>query len=638
MSIDNAKQVNPMVKKIGMALSGGGTRAVGFHIGTLEYLHRLKLMSRVTMLSAASGGSFVAAKYSLLLAEFLRGKNFNPERDNGWAGEYDKFFNLFFKEFYCDLRDIRFVEYISKVIDLPREKTDSYDIPSGRYTLINAAADLYAQTFLKSAASGQTYLLGDLTQRPPGYPLKHVIFNAADFQNCVAFRFCGNPESDIGNVYFYEDYKGTDPDIRLTVRRECCSVRVADIVAASSCIPPLYEPIGFPDDFAWPSGKIPSGIGNLCSWGEEKGVRISRPLPLMDGGLYDNQAIESLVLADRGRDLKEMDYLLQAQKWEGEHPSELDMLIVSDADRKDKKHSKFDYDKKRRNREFGDFSGGLSIGTVVLLLIIVFAVTEGLLCLALTRILSDAYRVWQGEALMDWLAFVAGVIHLFLIAVLAYGGMRTYRLFRKLMRALKKTPQVGGSIIKTIFRLKLRRLFDGINFRLFSVMETIFDVLLKRTRDLEYDVFYSDSNYYNKRVSNMLYQLRPEVDTSTLPGAEKEWQKVKHLFKASDRLTLCVQRANDVETRFWFEEDKPWEQQSLVASGQATICYNMARYVVRNYNGDPQNFPPNVKNLWDRLVCDWQKLNDDPYVLLKERFAINNMDDELIFPPPYKKN
>ena len=59
--------------KIGLALSGGGVRAVGFHLGTLDILERVKrddgknLLGQVTMLSAVSGGSLVALGYALSL-------------------------------------------------------------------------------------------------------------------------------------------------------------------------------------------------------------------------------------------------------------------------------------------------------------------------------------------------------------------------------------------------------------------------------------------------------------------------------------------------------------------------------------------------------------------------------------------
>ncbi|SFP37371.1 NTE family protein [Bradyrhizobium sp. Ghvi] len=49
--------------KIGLALSGGGARAIAFHLGCLRALHRLGLLDRVVVLSTVSGGSVVGAYF-----------------------------------------------------------------------------------------------------------------------------------------------------------------------------------------------------------------------------------------------------------------------------------------------------------------------------------------------------------------------------------------------------------------------------------------------------------------------------------------------------------------------------------------------------------------------------------------------
>jgi NTE family protein len=49
---------------IGLALSGGGSRAMAFHLGCLRALHDLELLERVGVLSTISGGSVVGAYYA----------------------------------------------------------------------------------------------------------------------------------------------------------------------------------------------------------------------------------------------------------------------------------------------------------------------------------------------------------------------------------------------------------------------------------------------------------------------------------------------------------------------------------------------------------------------------------------------
>src|SRR5271156_6565309 len=49
--------------RIALALSGGGSRAMAFHLGTLRALYATGLLKRVSTISAVSGGSVLAALY-----------------------------------------------------------------------------------------------------------------------------------------------------------------------------------------------------------------------------------------------------------------------------------------------------------------------------------------------------------------------------------------------------------------------------------------------------------------------------------------------------------------------------------------------------------------------------------------------
>lgn len=50
--------------KIGLALSGGGSRAIAFHLGCMRALHDRGLLDRVSVLSTVSGGSVIGAIYA----------------------------------------------------------------------------------------------------------------------------------------------------------------------------------------------------------------------------------------------------------------------------------------------------------------------------------------------------------------------------------------------------------------------------------------------------------------------------------------------------------------------------------------------------------------------------------------------
>jgi predicted acylesterase/phospholipase RssA len=65
--------------KIGLALSGGGFRAIAYHLGLVRFLHDADILSQVTDITAVSGGSVIAAHLVL-----------NWDRYNGSAKEFDE--------------------------------------------------------------------------------------------------------------------------------------------------------------------------------------------------------------------------------------------------------------------------------------------------------------------------------------------------------------------------------------------------------------------------------------------------------------------------------------------------------------------------------------------------------------------
>ena len=68
MYLDNGRR--PLNEKIGLALSGGGSRAMAFHLGCLRALHKQGILDRVSTISAVSGGSVIAALYCSQRGDF----------------------------------------------------------------------------------------------------------------------------------------------------------------------------------------------------------------------------------------------------------------------------------------------------------------------------------------------------------------------------------------------------------------------------------------------------------------------------------------------------------------------------------------------------------------------------------------
>ena len=64
--------ISPYGKSIGLALSGGGSRAVAFHLGTLRALEDLGLLDEVSVISGVSGGSVMAGILGYTDNEFFK--------------------------------------------------------------------------------------------------------------------------------------------------------------------------------------------------------------------------------------------------------------------------------------------------------------------------------------------------------------------------------------------------------------------------------------------------------------------------------------------------------------------------------------------------------------------------------------
>lgn len=68
--------------KIGLALSGGGTRAVGWGLGVLRALENMGLMSKFDAISTVSGGTWIGAPY-MFQTKYTLDELFGPKTDPG---------------------------------------------------------------------------------------------------------------------------------------------------------------------------------------------------------------------------------------------------------------------------------------------------------------------------------------------------------------------------------------------------------------------------------------------------------------------------------------------------------------------------------------------------------------------------
>ena len=220
---------------IALSLSGGGYRALLFHLGALTRLNELGLLAKLKTISSVSGGSIVSARLASAPVYPLSGAVSEDAWQREVAGPLRAFAN----------RNIRTPAIIRRLLPWNWFRTS---------TGVEALAQAYR---------GITKLtLPRLPDRPN-------------------FLFCST-DMTFGVNWIFERRRLGDYQAGYAAPRS--GYPLARAVAASSCFPPVFNPLPIRlrgKDLT--GGKIPKG---------PERDRLIRGLRLTDGGNYDNLGLE----------------------------------------------------------------------------------------------------------------------------------------------------------------------------------------------------------------------------------------------------------------------------------------------------------------------------------------------------------
>jgi NTE family protein len=217
---------------IALCLSGGGYRAMLFHVGALWRLNELGYLPRLDRVSSVSGGSITAGALGM-----------NWERlqfdATGIAGNFDS-------------------ELVEPIRSLASMTIDKQSVFGGILTP-GTISD-------KVAAAYRKYVFGETDlQQLPDRP--RFVINATNVQTGALWRFS----------------KPYMADYRVGMIRKP-NVELAVAVAASSAFPPILSPLRLKVD---PAGFDPAEQGPLHT------PPYTSDVVLTDGGVYDNLGLET---------------------------------------------------------------------------------------------------------------------------------------------------------------------------------------------------------------------------------------------------------------------------------------------------------------------------------------------------------
>ena len=217
---------------VALCLSGGGYRAMLFHVGAIWRLNELRYLPKLDRVSSVSGGSITAGALGMNWSRL----QFD---DDGFAGNLDE-------QFVQPIRSIA-----SKTIDM--------GAVFGGILLPGTISDRVAGAYRKHVF-GHTGLQ-DLPDRP------RFVINATNVQTGSLWRFSKPYMADymVGMV--------RNPKVDLAVA-----------VAASSAFPPILSPVQLSID---PAGFDPAERGPLHE------PPYTTDVVLADGGVYDNLGLET---------------------------------------------------------------------------------------------------------------------------------------------------------------------------------------------------------------------------------------------------------------------------------------------------------------------------------------------------------
>lgn len=252
------------MRKIGLALSGGGYRAAAYHLGTIKKLKELGILRDIDVISSVSGGSITSGLYGLY------GENFEIFEERLIKGVKRNIVNSIFKSRIFLSLAVAFVLILALTVYLLFTPVAWMSTPVILLFLIlfirhqfkllplsKILENLYDQFFFDHRK------LSDLASRPI------LAINSTNLETARQFTFSKGYMGD--STYEYGELGAKKIEFAGD------TFPLARAVAASSCVPFAFVPISISKKY----------------FSNPEDTNLISP-KLVDGAVYDNQGIHKL--------------------------------------------------------------------------------------------------------------------------------------------------------------------------------------------------------------------------------------------------------------------------------------------------------------------------------------------------------